>query len=85
MTVPRDVLVVVDDKFDSIYAQVRVRPRVSVSVYVCVSLYDPCVHVLFFYIAAYLGNYSLFLALLIMYMMSLFCSFFSIGFSNGIV
>ena len=30
---------------DGIYPQIRVRPRVSVSMYVCVSLYDPCVHV----------------------------------------
>ena len=44
MTVPRGVLVVVDDNYDGIYSQVRVRPRVSVSVYVCLSLYDPCVH-----------------------------------------
>ena len=35
----------VDDYFDGIYAQVRPRPRVSVSVYVGVSLYDPRVHV----------------------------------------
>ena len=34
-----------DDYFDGIYAQMRVRPRVSVSVYVCVKLYDPRVHV----------------------------------------
>ena len=34
MTVPIGVLVVAD-YFDSIYAQVRVRPRVSKSVYVC--------------------------------------------------
>ena len=34
----------VDDTFDGVYAQVRVRPRVSVSVYVCGSLYDPRVH-----------------------------------------
>ena len=38
-------LVVVDDYFDGIYAQVWPRPRVSVSVYVGVSLYDPRVHV----------------------------------------
>ena len=44
MTVPMGVLVVVDDYFDGIYAQVPVRPRVSVSVYVCVSWYDPRVH-----------------------------------------
>ena len=49
MTVPIGVLVVVDDYFDGIYAQMqmRVRPRVSVSVYVCVKLYDPRVHVRF--------------------------------------
>ena len=35
----------VDDYFDSIYAQVWPRPRVSVSVYVGVSLHDPRVHV----------------------------------------
>ena len=35
MTVPICVLVVADDYFDGIYAQVRLRPRVSVSVYVC--------------------------------------------------
>ena len=34
----------VDDYFDGIYAQVWPRPRVSVSVYVGVSLYDPRVH-----------------------------------------
>ena len=33
------------DYFDGMYAQVRPRPRVSVSVYVCVSLYDPRVYV----------------------------------------
>ena len=49
MTVPIDVLVVVNDYFDGIYSQVRVRPRVSVSVYVCVSLYDPRMHVRFLY------------------------------------
>ena len=50
----------VDDYFDGICAQVRVRPHVSVSMYMCVSLYDPCVHVFFFffYIATYLGNCS---------------------------
>ena len=37
MIVPIRVLVVVDDYFDGIYAQVWVRPRVSVSVYVLVS------------------------------------------------
>ena len=47
MTVQTGVLVVVDDYFDGIYAQKRVRPRVSVSVYVCVSLYDPRMHVRF--------------------------------------
>ena len=67
MTVPTGVLVVVADNF-GIYAQVRVRPRVSASVYVCVSLYDPCVFFnffffffiyiyIFFYIATYLGVY----------------------------
>ena len=35
MTVLRGVLVVVDDYFDGIYAQVRMRPRVTVIVYVC--------------------------------------------------
>ena len=30
-----------------LYAQVRVRPRASLSVYVCVSLYDPRMHVSF--------------------------------------
>ena len=40
-------MVAVDDYFDGIYAQERVRPRVSVSVYVCVSLYDPRVYVRF--------------------------------------
>ena len=35
----------VDDYFDGIYAQVWPRPRVSVSVYVGVSSYDPRVHV----------------------------------------
>ena len=35
----------VDDYFDGIYAQAWPRPRVSVSVYVGVSLYDPRVHV----------------------------------------
>ena len=44
MTVPVSVLVVVNDYFDGIYAQVWVRLRVSVSVYVCVSLYDPFLH-----------------------------------------
>ena len=34
-----------DDYFDGIYAQVWPRPRVPVSVYVGVSLYDPRVHV----------------------------------------
>ena len=52
MTVPRGVLVVVDHNFDGIYAQVRVCPRVSVSVNVCVSLYDPCAHVCLLYITA---------------------------------
>ena len=36
----------VDDYFDGIYAQVRPRPRLSVIVYVGVSLYDPRVHVM---------------------------------------
>ena len=44
MAVPIEVLVMVDDYIDGIYAQVRVRPRVSVSVYVCVNFYDPRVH-----------------------------------------
>ena len=44
MTVPIGVLVVVNDYFDGTYAQVWVHPRVSVSVYVCVSLYDPFLH-----------------------------------------
>ena len=44
MAVPIGVFVVVDDYIDGIYAQVRVRPRVSVSGYVCVSFYDPRVH-----------------------------------------
>ena len=57
VTVPRGVLVVDADNFDGIYAQVRVRPSVSVSVHVCVTLYDSCVHVCF-YIATYLGNCS---------------------------
>ena len=35
----------VDDYFDGIYAQVWPCPRVYVSVYVGVSLYDPRVHV----------------------------------------
>ena len=35
----------IDDYFDGIYAQVWPRPRVSVSVYIGVSLYDPRVHV----------------------------------------
>ena len=48
----------VDDYFDGIYAQVWPRPRVSVSVYVGMSLYDPCVHVQGFYIATYIGNCS---------------------------
>ena len=43
MTVPTGILVVADDYFDGIYAQVRVLPRVPV----CVSLYDRCVHVCF--------------------------------------
>ena len=48
MTVPIGVLVVVDDYFDGIYAQVRVHPRVSVSVYAGVRLYDWRVHVCFY-------------------------------------
>ena len=47
MTVPIGVLVAVDDYIDGIYTQVRVRPCVSMSVYVCVSLYDPRMHVCF--------------------------------------
>ena len=39
MTYPIDVLVVADDYFEGIYAQVRVRPRVSVTVYVCFFLH----------------------------------------------
>ena len=35
----------VDGYFDGIYAQVWPRPRLSVSVYVSVSFYDPSVHV----------------------------------------
>ena len=58
MTVPIGVLVVVNDYFDGIYAQVRVRPRVSVSVYVCVSLYDSCMHVRFLHCYMYIGNCS---------------------------
>ena len=45
MTVPISGLG--DAYFDGIYTQVRVRPRVSVSVYACVSLYDSRVHVCF--------------------------------------
>ena len=44
MAVPIGVLVVAGDYIDGIYAQVRVRPPVSVSVYVCVSFYDPRMH-----------------------------------------
>ena len=44
MTVQIGVLVAVDDYFDGIYSQVRVRPRVSVSVYVCLRLYHPRVN-----------------------------------------
>ena len=44
MTVPIGVLVLDDDYFDGIYTQVRMRPRVFVSVYVCMRLYDPRVH-----------------------------------------
>ena len=57
MTVPTGVLVVVNEYCDGIYAQVWVRPHVSVCVYVCVyvcvSLYDLRVHVRF-YIATYI-------------------------------
>ena len=38
-------MVVVEDYFDGIYAQVWPHPGVSVNVYVGVSLYDPRVHV----------------------------------------
>ena len=44
MTISRGGLVVVDDNIDDIYAPVRVRPRFLWAC-VCVSLYDPCVHV----------------------------------------
>ena len=44
MTVPIGVLVVVNDYFDGLYVQVWVRPLVSVSLYVCVSVYDPFLH-----------------------------------------
>ena len=44
MTVRRDVLIVVDDNFDGVYAQVPVRSCVSVSVNMCGSLYDTRVH-----------------------------------------
>ena len=36
----------VDNYFDGICPQVH--PHVSVSMYMCVSLYDPCVHLFFF-------------------------------------
>ena len=68
----------------------RVRLRVSVSVYVCVCcMIHACMYVFFFffffYIATNIGNCSYILALLILYMMPLCSSYFSINFGAGCI